>query len=329
MSPSQTTDRTVWERLRWAWKRMTWPVWNYRHDRLRAPLRALLPLVGTFLALGIFQTAVRARFEHPVRELLELVGLAGILVAGIVVSARAVDRRPITEYGLSADRGWWRSLAVGGIVGTVVNAGALAVSLRAGWVSIVGYAHAPGVLPFVPATLVAFALVSVAAAWEEFVFRATMLKNLAEGGERFLERWSTVLLALLLSSLVFAALHGGKVEQFSQYGYYLLAGVVLGGVYVLTGELAVPIGFHTFYNYTMGLFGLGVSQSGPELVVLDLVGPDRWVGEEGLVHVVFAAVGGLLLLSYIRWREGNLSLHHGVTRWTPLGESAASSDEDE
>ncbi|MFC6977142.1 CPBP family intramembrane glutamic endopeptidase [Halomicroarcula sp. GCM10025709] len=84
-----------------------------------------------------------------------------------------------------------------------------------------------------------------------------------------------------MSTLVFATLHGGKVTHVSQYGYYVIAGLVLGTVYALTGELALPMGFHVFYNFSQGFLGLGVSQVTPELVVLELAGPDKWVGEEG------------------------------------------------
>jgi hypothetical protein len=54
----------------------------------------------------------------------------------------------------------------------------------------------------------------------------------------------------------------------------------------------------------------------PELVVLDVVGPTRWVGETGLVHVVFAALGGVFLVAYIRCRDGQLALSERVTQWT-------------
>lgn len=304
-----------------------WPVWNRDAGRFRAPVRAVLPLVLTFLALAVVQTAIRTRFEHPAREPLELLGLSAILVAGVLVSARLVDRRPVSEYGLSLDRRWWKSFAVAGGVGTAVNAGALAVSVGAGWASVTGYVQSPGVLSFLPATAVTFALVAVAASWEEFVFRAAMLKNVAEGAESTLGRVPAVVVGVLLSSLVFAALHGGKVDDPTQYGYYLEAGLLFGTVYVLTGDLSLPVGFHVFYNYTQGLFGLGVSQATPELVALELVGPAAWVGEEGLVHVVFAAVGGALLVAYVRWRDGPLRVRDRLTRWTPTTARGGNSDD--
>lgn len=319
MSSKTTIDWAVRNVLRQTWQWLTWPVWNRKHRRFRAPLRASLPLVATFLALAIVQAAVGARFDHPIRELVELLGFMGVLVVSVVASARLIDRRPITEYGLSADRQWWRSFTIGGVIATAVNAGTFIVALGVGWATVVGITETPGVVPFLPAMIVTFAYIAVAAAWEEFVLRGTMLKNIAEGAEGYVPRWVAIALAVLLSSVVFAFLHSGKVVHLSQYSYYLVAGLVLGGAYVLTGDLSLSIGFHVFYNFTMSaVFGLGVSQQTPELLVLDVVGPSRWIGEEGLVHVAFAVIGGVLLLAYVYRRDGHLRLDERITRWTPI-----------
>jgi membrane protease YdiL (CAAX protease family) len=223
----------------------------------------------------------------------------------------------VSGFGLSFDREWWHSFAVGGLVATAINGGALIVSLGAGWATFVGVMHGPGELSFVPAMGIVFGYIAFAAAWEEFILRGAMLTNLAEGASGFVPRWIAVGLAVTLSSLVFAFLHGAKVTHLSQYGYYLIAGLVLSGVYVLTGELALSIGFHVFYNFTQSaVFGLGHSQQTPELLAVDIVGPSRWVGEEGLVFVGFAILGGLLLAAYIRWRDGSLELDDRVTTYT-------------
>lgn len=308
------TDTTTGQLWRW----LTWPVWNGRQRRLRAPLRALLPTVVTFLAFALVQTAVRARFTHPIREPLEASGFALVLVTAVLGSARLLDRRPVREFGLSLDRSWWCSFGVGAVIATAINGGALLVSLWAGWAKIVGVTRGAGELPFALAMVVVFGYVAVAATWEEFVMRGVLLKNLAEGADGFLPRWGAVGLAVLCSTLVFAFLHGGKVTHASQYGYYLLAGLVLAGAYVLTGELALSVGFHVFYNATQSaVFGLGHSQQTPEILAVDIVGPATWVGEEGLVFVGFAALGGLALLGYVRWQHGQLTLADSVTRWTP------------
>lgn len=317
MSLQSMVDRILPTALDERSLQLLWPVWNTEQRRLRAPLRALLPTVLTLFMLAIVQTAIRARFDHPVRELLELTGIAIVLTGTVLLSARLIDRRPVSGFGLSFDREWWHSFAVGGVIATVINGGALAVALGAGWATVVGVMHGSGELPFVPAMGAVFVYIMFAAAWEEFILRGAMLTNLAEGANGFVSRRMAVGLAVILSTLVFAFLHGGKITHFSQYGYYLIAGVVLSVVYVLTGELALSIGFHVFYNFTQSaIFGLGHSQRTPELIAVDIVGPSRWVGEEGLVFVGFAILGGLLLVAYVRWRHGSLGLDDRVTSYS-------------
>ncbi|MDT3434162.1 CPBP family intramembrane glutamic endopeptidase [Haloarcula sp. 1CSR25-25] len=318
MSPEQRDGRTPPNVVERVVSRLLWPIWNGTDDRLRAPLRAVLPAVLSFLALAALQPAVRTRFTHPVRESVEAAGIGAVLVATVLGGAWVIDRRPVGEYGLSLDRRWWRSFAVGGAIATAINAGALAVAVSADWATVVGVAQGAGDLPFLPAMVLVFTYVALAAAWEEVVFRGAMLKNLAEGADGPVPRWAAVGMAVLTSSLVFAFLHGGKVDHPSQYGYYLLAGLVLSGAYVLTGDLALPVGFHVWYNFTQSaVFGLGHSQRTPELLAVDIVGPARWLGEEGAVYSVFVVVGGLLLLAYLRWRDGHLGIDERVTRWTP------------
>ena len=317
MSLQSTIDRIIPTTLRRSVLQLIWPVWNTEQRRLRAPLRAVLPTVLTLFVLAIIQTAIRARFDHPVRELLEQTGIAVVLLGAVLLSARLIDRRPVSGFGLSFDREWWHSFAVGGIVATGINGGALLVSLGAGWATFAGVMRGSGDLPFVPAMGLVFAYIAFAAAWEEFILRGALLTNLAEGANGLVSRRMATGLAVILSTLVFAFLHGGKITHVSQYGYYLIAGLVLSVVYVLTGELALSIGFHVFYNFTQSaIFGLGHSQRTPELIAVDIVGPSRWIGEEGLVFVGFAVLGGLLLVAYIRWRDGPLELDDRVPNYT-------------
>lgn len=317
MSLRSTVDGILPTTLSKRVRQLCWPVWSTERRRLRAPFRALLPAVLTFVSLAIVQTMIRDRFVHPVREILELTGIAVILIGAVLLSARIIDRRPVSGFGLSFDRDWWRSFVVGGLVATAINGGALVVALGADWATFTGVVRGSGDLPFLPAMGVVFGYVAFAAAWEEFVLRGTMVKNLAEGANGFVPRWAAVGLAVTLSSLAFAFLHGAKVAHFSQYGYYLIAGLVLSGVYVLTGELALSIGFHVFYNFTQSaIFGLGHSQQTPELLAVDIVGPSRWVGEEGLVFVGFAVLGGLLLIAYVRRSDGKLDIDDRVTSYT-------------
>jgi len=320
MSLTETAYEKVPQAMKRALHLTASPVWNHDEKRLRAPLRALLPLVVTFAALGAIQAFVRPRFDQQLFVFfVESASLFVVLLMAILGSAKLLDRRPVDEYGFSFDRGWARSFAVGGVIATVANAGTFLVAVGTGWATVSGFLEGSGPLPFMLAMAAAFFFTAVAAAWEEFVFRATMLKNLAEGSNGYLPGWIAVVVAVLLSTAVFAFLHSGKVDDFAiGYSYYAVAGLVLAVAYVLSGDLALPIGFHVFYNYTMAaFFGLGVSQTGPELVALEFAGSNFWIGEEGVIRIVFAIVGGVLLVAYIQYRDGELRIDERVTRWTP------------
>lgn len=309
MSRKPRHTRALPSALQQGWRLLICPVWNRETHRLRAPLRAILPLVMTFLALGFVQTVVRPRFDHPMRELLELSLMGVVLLVSVLISARLFDRRPVAEYGLA--------FVVGGLVATIANAGTMLVALAVGWATVSGFTQGSDALPFLPAMLLVLGYVGVLASWEEFVFRGAMLKNLAEGADGCIPRWGAVGLAVVLSTLIFAFMHGGKVGDPTGYAYY-----------VLSGDLALPVGFHVFYNFTMSaVFGLGVSQRTPELIALNAVGPAFWIGEEGLLRIIFAVVGGVLLLAYIRLRDGTLRIDDRVTHWTPTGTRDASDAE--
>jgi|GEM_PF-1183389 len=325
MSGQPISDRTESTPLRRGCQWLAWPVWNRDERRLRAPIRALLPLIATFLTLGAIQTLVRPRFDGKlVVGALETTLLLATLTVAIVLGARLLDRRPVAEYGLDFDREWGRSFLVGGGIATAANAGTCIVALAAGWATVDGVTRGAGPLSFLPAVLLVFGYIAVAASWEEFIFRGAMLQNLSEGADGYLPRWLAVALALLASTTVFAFMHSGKVAHPSQAGYYAVAGLVLGGVYVLSGDLALPVGFHVFYNFTMSaVFGLGASQGTPELLALSVTGPAFWIGEEGVARVVFAVVGGVLLVAYVRWRDGRLTLADSVPQWTPRDSARA------
>lgn len=95
---------------------------------------------------------------------------------------------------------------------------------------------------------------------EEILSRGYHLKNLAEG-TRFLGAVPSLIIACLLSSIVFGILHGlnphaTMVSNIS----VILAGIFLATLRVATGSLAAPIGAHITWNYFQGpLLGFPVS----------------------------------------------------------------------
>jgi len=102
-----------------------------------------------------------------------------------------------------------------------------------------------------------------------------------------------------------------------------IAGVFLAPGYVLSGELAIPLGLHLSWNYAQGvLFGFPVSGVGLGVAVVrtretgpDLVTGGRFGPEAGLLGVVAILVGIAAIAWWVRARTGRLGLAPGV--WTP------------
>lgn len=98
--------------------------------------------------------------------------------------------------------------------------------------------------------------------WEESLFRGIFIKNAGEGFAGLnLSSSLALFVAWAASTLVFGLVHvplgtvAEGVSLFNMLPIWLALGGVLGLAYILTGELAFPIGLHTTINFaTNNLF---------------------------------------------------------------------------
>jgi membrane protease YdiL (CAAX protease family) len=158
---------------------------------------------------------------------------------------------------------------------------------------------------------------------EELFFRGYILTNMAEGlnWKRLGPRWAVVI-ATILSASLFALLHANNpnASAISVISAFL-GGIILALGYILTGELAIPIGFHITWNFFQAsVYGFAVSgedfysatiftiwQHGPELWVGNAFGP-----ESGLLALSAVALGCLLIILWVRLRYGRVRLHTAI-----------------
>lgn len=112
-------------------------------------------------------------------------------------------------------------------------------------------------------------------------------------------------------------------------GYLVFYGAFLGAGYVLTGELALPIGLHFTWNFVQGsVFGFPVSGRPLYMVsVLDTqqAGPDLWTGgalgpEAGPLGLLAGLIGLALILLWVRWRGRVISFKQLAANMGPRGE---------
>jgi hypothetical protein len=311
-------------------------VWNGRTRRLRLPWR-LLGWVGALLATSlVVATAVDAAVARPVAAVLALVtpgrpagevavaarnvvlvaSQATVAVGSVYLAGRLLDRRRFRDFGFRFDRSWWLDLGFGLALGAALMTGVFLVELLAGWIAITGrfYVAQPAFsFPhWIALSLATYASVGV---YEELVARGYLLKNLAEGltwVDR-LDATGAAAVATLASSLAFGAGHlANPNASLASTAGVTLAAVMLAAGYVVTGELAIPVGLHVTWNLFQGtVYGLPVSGTthGLSVVAVEQGGPPLMTGgsfgpEAGLLGAAAAVVGTGAVLAWCRWRRG-------------------------
>jgi len=285
----------------------------------------LLTIWGARVPSGGLDAPVSSDY-YPVVPLVS--GVAGLVVAILTVwlSGRFLDRRPFSEFGFRLGAGWWLDLFFGLVLGALLMTVVFLVELGLGWVKVTGAFEVPGGAPFVISILFPAATFVCVGLSEEMVSRGYQLKNAAEGlNYPALGPSGAILLAWISSSVFFGVLHADNpnATPISTLNI-VLAGLMLGFGYVLSGELAIPIGLHITWNFFQGaVYGFPVSGFGafsPTLLTTEQGGPDLWTGgsfgpEGGLLVPGIMLLGMSLVALWTHLRTGKVSLH------TPIAEN--------
>ena len=260
-----------------------------------------------------------------------LIGSIAALTAALLsvwLAGRLLDRRPFADFGFHLNGGWWLDLFFGMVLGALLMTAIFLIQLRLGWITITSIFESvlPGT-PFALAVLLPGVVFLCTGVYEELLSRGYQLRNAAEGlnlpvvGPR-----NAVLLAWALSSAFFGSLHAGNPNAtLLSTANVALAGLMLGLGYVLTGELAIPIGLHITWNFFQGtIFGLpvsGLKPFGATFLSVEQDGPGLWTGgpfgpEGGLLGPAAMILGGLLIALWVRLRSGKFAVH------TPIAEGS-------
>lgn len=310
--------------------------WNTGERRPRAPMRFAVSLVlvlSVALFLGVVAVAVglAAGSLGPLSAALaELVSLITLVVAVLGVTW-IVDRRRFRDLGVGLNHDWRREFGIGLAVGavmvvlvataTLLTAGSLSGSL----ITRSGALFADLSVPV--GLLVAAVYFLTIGILEELVFRGYLLVNVAEGARIALDSRRAVLLALGVSAALFGLAHASNPSASVVSTINItLFGLLLGGAYVFTDSLALPIGIHTGWNFVLGpIFGLPVSGLTSSVAVLAIDPGSQSVltgggfgPEAGLFALGALLVGAGLLVIWIR-STGSLSITEQIAEpdlWT-------------
>ena len=304
--------------------------WNNDERRIRAPWRLVLQLlmwlIITIILLLVSQAvAVGIGVVTPEQfDDLEIIPeVVGSLLA-VWLAGRLLDRRRFVEFGLRFNKDWWRDLGFGLFLGGFLITTIFLIELAAGWVTITGtFVTGNPDSAFAVAILFPILTFLLIGLEEELFFRGYILTNMAEGlnWKRFGPRWAVVI-ATMLSASLFALLHADNpnASAISAISAFL-GGIILALGYILTGELAIPIGFHITWNFFQAsVYGFAVSGedfSAATIFTIRQHGPELWVGnafgpESGLLALSAVALGCLLIVLWVRLRYGRVRLHTAI-----------------
>jgi len=311
-------------RLRAAWRLLA----QYLSYRVAVVVFVNL-VVGAWLlvrfgsgALSAGGPAISALLGSPSVFLISnLASLAAVFLTAWL-AGRLFDRRLFRDFGFRLSGWWFLDLLFGIALGVLLMTAIFLAQLTLGWVEVTGTfetANGSAKMPFALAVLVPLAAFVCVGMAEETMYRGYELRNAAEGLAGIFEPRGAVLAAWACTSLFFGTLHSfnpnaGVLSTIN----IALAGVLLGIGYVLTGELAIPIGLHITWNFFQGnVFGFPVSGLGPvgvTVISIEQGGPTLLTGgafgpEAGLLVTAAILAGSLLTALWVRIRRGSVAIH--------------------
>jgi hypothetical protein len=299
-------------------------VYGSRDRRLRSTWRITAALV-VVLGGAIVGTSIVRRLPIPSwMEPVAVHSLAAVSAIGaVVLMARYIDDRAISAYGFDLSARWWMDLVSGVLLGVLLVGVAFGLDFVRGGVTVVDRMATGSVPSFglgIGISVLGWILVGF---WEESLFRGLFLTNAAEGlTARDLSTRTSLVGALVSSSVVYGVLHGpfGSTPDADSLVYALVMTVVMGGLfgtaYILSGELAVPIGLHIGINFAEHNLFLGSPDSMvPTVLRVERAGSGTALEFQSMDPIVVVPVfvlGYVLVAGWFYRRRGGLEANTAV-----------------
>ncbi|WP_161625240.1 CPBP family intramembrane glutamic endopeptidase [Halosimplex carlsbadense] len=285
--------------------------WNKREQRLRAFLRIYIFLIAYTIIFISIPVLVAPSGDTLFRSALLRTILTVCVIGLLFGAATYVDKRPIRSFGLEINRRWGVDALVGLIIGSAIPTVATVLGLLGGWITVGEIVYTPTAtylrdLGFAIVITVGIAVV------EELVFRGYILSNAIEGLDfRWLSQPVTIATALGLSALLFALTH--PAPELANGLHFLSAGLFLGLAYLLSGQLALPIGIHAGFNFVSAYVFPTAADPSFAVISLSTTGPDWLISQTGLIQAGLQIPAALAIVCYLWWRTGSYSISADIT----------------
>ena len=277
------------------------------HGRIRSGWRALIFV----LLLAIFTIAMSAFIGSAADRIgfrARLDGRAGFAynsaisliaaAAASFVAVRMMDRLPFRSLGASFTAGWFRHLVCGLGIGTATLAAALIPAIAYGSLrfSLTDLAASSLAEPL----LTSLAVMALASAFEELLFRGYFLQTFMRSGLTWL--------AILMTSGFFGLVHLGNPDAGPiSTTNTMLAGLWFAAAYIRTRDLWFAWGIHLAWNFAQGaIFGIevsGLTQIARPSVLVESDGGPLWLtgGDYGIEASIGCTAAILISIAAIRY----------------------------
>ncbi len=255
------------------------------------PLVAMLIAVALFVsavAVGLRLSQLLPAMDGTARLILQAAINIGLVVA---VYKLAIVKLGETRRDDLPGRGVAKDLSIGLLLGVVLISAVVGVAALLDVYNIVGEGGTGQLLRLLVATAI------VPGILEEIFFRGILF--------RWIEEWAGSWAALLVTAALFGVAHilNPNATWFSSFAIALEAGLLLGGAYMLTRSLWMPIGLHAAWNFVQGAIWdvpvSGLDEQG--LVEAKLSGPELLSGgafglEASVIALTIASAAGAWLV---------------------------------
>jgi membrane protease YdiL (CAAX protease family) len=264
------------------------------------------PLVALLIAFVLFIIASKfglylSNLVPPIRQPGTAAVHAAIAIALVMVAYKlAIARLGERPRDDLPGRGALRNLSVGLLAGALLFSAVVAVAAALGVYRITG----PGDSSRLVLQLISAGIMP--AFMEELAVRGIVF--------RWLEEFAGSWVALVVTSALFGLGHiaNPNATWFSSFAIAIEAGILLGGAYMLTRSLWMPIGLHAAWNIVQGaVFDIPVSGNVAQgLVQAKLSGPAALSGggfglEASVIALVIATAAGVWFV-WLAIRRGEL-----------------------
>lgn len=266
-------------------------------DRLRVIWRMLI-----FICLILLAVSPLILFHNST---LQFFGATTVLIVGLYLNARYLDKRPFSMYGLLFTKRALGYLVVGMVFGGLTVSSMLALGHFTGMLSISKLPTHPDL-----ALLLLFGLKMVfVAIIEESLYRGYFFTNLygALQSNMYSNRMALIS-AVGVSSLLFGLAHfSNDNASVISIAFLTINGMVWCIPFIMTKSLGLSIGLHASWNFFQTFYGFTMSGNKSVNSIFDIknVGDKIWTGgdygpEAGLFGLLGFMTMLLLILVYLR-----------------------------